>query len=80
MGKCPVEGNICGDTDGQPLDENFALHTVSQTENLPVHGPGRSNCERILALVFERMGKFSESYGDAWIAVKRSNPALFTNF
>ncbi|MDR3143893.1 MAG: phage protease [Puniceicoccales bacterium] len=60
--------------------ENFPLHTVSQTENLAANGDGKSNCEKILALVFERMGKFSENYGDAWMAVKRSHPALFTKF
>ncbi|MDR1457884.1 MAG: phage protease [Puniceicoccales bacterium] len=59
------------------LPSQIVLHTVSQTEDLKRSIFNKSNCERILALVFERMQKFSEKYNDAWNAVKRNNPALF---
>ncbi|MDR1414150.1 MAG: phage protease [Puniceicoccales bacterium] len=53
------------------------LHMVSRTEGLKQSTCEKSNCEKILELVYQRMQKFSEAYGDAWIAVKRSSPALF---
>jgi hypothetical protein len=56
-----------------------ALHTVSQTESLRMKNANESNCEKILELVFERMKIFSERYEEAWMAVKRKNPALFQN-
>ncbi|MDR2776495.1 MAG: phage protease [Puniceicoccales bacterium] len=59
------------------LPSQIILHTVSQTEDLKQPIFNKSNCERILELVFERMQKFSEKYNDAWNAVKRNNPALF---
>jgi hypothetical protein len=59
------------------LPSQIVLHTVSQTEDLKQPIFNKSNCERILELVFERMQKFSEKYNDAWNAVKRSNPTLF---
>jgi hypothetical protein len=59
---------------------DIPLHTVSQTSDIGGQTFGKSRCEKILQLVFERMQKFSEKYGDAWLAVKRSNPALFTDF
>jgi hypothetical protein len=59
------------------LPSQIVLHTVSQTEDLKHPIFNKSNCERILELVFERMQKCSEKYNDAWNAVKRSNPALF---
>ncbi|MDR1890670.1 MAG: phage protease [Puniceicoccales bacterium] len=59
------------------LPSKVVLHTVSQTEDLKQSIFNKSNCERILELVFERMQKFSEKYNDAWNAVKRNNPALF---
>ncbi|MDR2628430.1 MAG: phage protease [Puniceicoccales bacterium] len=59
------------------LPSQIVLHTVSQTEDLKQSIFNKSNCERILELVFERMQKFSEKYNDAWNAVKRNNPALF---
>ncbi|MDR1528133.1 MAG: phage protease [Puniceicoccales bacterium] len=59
------------------LPSQIVLHTVSQTEDLKQPIFNKSNCERILELVFERMRKFSEKYNDAWNAVKRNNPALF---
>ncbi|MDR2432228.1 MAG: phage protease [Puniceicoccales bacterium] len=59
------------------LPSRIVLHTVSQTEDLKQPIFNKSNCERILELVFERMQKFSEKYNDAWNAVKRNNPTLF---
>lgn len=59
------------------LPKKIVLHTVSQTETLLARNAQMANKERILRLVFDRMQKFSENYGDAWMAVKRSNPALF---
>lgn len=65
------------DEDFLILPSQIVLHTVSQTEDLKQPIFNKSNCERILELVFERMQKFSEKYNDAWNAVKRNNPALF---
>jgi hypothetical protein len=53
------------------------LHTISQTADIGKRDFDKTRCEKILTLVFERMKHFSEKYGDAWIAVKRANPALF---
>jgi hypothetical protein len=59
------------------LLSKVVLHTVSQTKDLQQSIFNKSNCERILELLFERVQKFSEKYNDAWNAVKRNNPALF---
>jgi hypothetical protein len=60
-----------------PQRQSIVLHTVSQTDDLRPQSFEKMKCKQILDLVFERMQRFSEKYGDAWMAVKRSNPALF---
>ncbi|MDR2737485.1 MAG: phage protease [Puniceicoccales bacterium] len=79
-----AEAENHGEKSNAPSDQKFeissmqiVLHTVSQTEDLRQQFSNKSNCERILNLVFDRMQKFSERYNDAWMAVKRSNSALF---
>ncbi|MDR1433090.1 MAG: phage protease [Puniceicoccales bacterium] len=59
------------------LQKKIILHTVSRTDALVARDACAASRERILRLVFERMQKFSENYGDAWMAVKRTNPELF---
>jgi hypothetical protein len=74
------EPEISGDGSGECTVDRLgsgALRTESQTRDLWRHSVDKSNCERILELVFERMKNFSERYNDAWMAVKRRHPSLF---
>ncbi|MDR2737382.1 MAG: phage protease [Puniceicoccales bacterium] len=73
----PVTGLVTSATDNPIHAPEIALHTVSQTDDLWQCVAEKSSREKILELVFERMHKFSEQYNDAWMAVKRGNPALF---
>jgi hypothetical protein len=71
-------GELSDGTDpGDTRCPTMALHTTSQTMELGRQISDRSDGEKILALVFGRMRNFSETYGDAWTAVRRSHPALF---
>lgn len=60
-----------------PNNTIITLNTTSQTSNLATSQYDRSNGEKILAMVHDRMKSFSESYTDAWMAVKRAHPSLF---
>ncbi|MDR1414079.1 MAG: phage protease [Puniceicoccales bacterium] len=68
------QGKLLGGENGSLLPE---LHVTSKTEGLGRSRFDRSNGEKILALVYERMMKLSENYADAWMAVKRGNSSLF---
>lgn len=60
-----------------PNNTIITLNTTSQTSNLATATTDRSNGEKILSMVHDRMKSFSESYTDAWMAVKRAHPSLF---
>ena len=60
-----------------PNNTIITLNTTSQTSNLATVTNDRSNGEKILSMVHDRMKSFSESYTDAWMAVKRQHPSLF---